>query len=98
MSANKEYTVQSMVEYLYTLPPDMLVVGFGIDGSELGELIDGISAPWIATVREGRDGFIPLTKEQQSDYKDAGLSQQVLMISPIEDQESLVEWCFDGEE
>ena len=96
-------TVGEVIEQLKKFPKDMLVVGYGIDGSWRGENLDGVDV-YKQVVEEGRDGFRPLVEKHLSKGmleiirgSDAsGFPIEVVVISPIS-KDNLYDWCYNVE-
>lgn len=85
-------TVQEIMDALSKLPPDALVVGYGIDGWMQGEKLDGAKV-YTHSVKEGGDGFIPITPGEEVDPDTA---VEAVVITPCP-RDLLIEWCFDDD-
>ena len=98
MSADK-ITVKEVIEKLRKYPEDMLVVGFGIDGSSNGESFDGVKI-YKQAFNEGSDGFTPINEDtlDKDDWEDIrdnnyiGFGEECVVISPIS-KDDILDWC-----
>jgi len=94
MSAD-HITVKDVIEQLQKFPEDMLVVGFGIDGWQKGEKLDGVEI-YKHPVHEYGDGFVPVDPKK-ADWREIkehviGGDTEVVVISPIS-PDILLQWC-----